>query len=73
MDLEGDIRNFIREIEDTLKQAEADITKVTQELQQQAVKQTNEMQPQVKRAIADTIRKTVTELEKIENRLRSAT
>jgi len=71
MDLEGDVRNFFREIEDALKQAEIDIRTLSQELQQQAGRQANEVQPQVKRAIAETIRKTITELEKIETRLRS--
>jgi len=71
MDLEGDVRNFFRETEDALKQAEIDIRTLSQELQQQAGRQANEMQPQVKRAIAETIRKTITELEKIETRLRS--
>ena len=71
MDLEGEVRDFIHEIEDTLKQAEAEIRKASQELQQQTGKKTSEMQPQVKRAIAETIRKTITELEKIETRLRS--
>jgi polyhydroxyalkanoate synthesis regulator phasin len=71
MDLEAEVRNFIRDIEGTLNQAEAEIRKVSQDLQQQAGKKTNEMQPQVKRAIAETIRKTITELERIEARLRS--
>jgi F0F1-type ATP synthase membrane subunit b/b' len=71
MDLDSDIKNFVREIEGTLNQAEMEIKKVSQELQQQAERKTNEMQPQVKRAVADTIRKTITELEKIEARLRA--
>ena len=71
MDLDSQIRNFVREIEDTLNQAETEIKKVSQELLEQAEKKTNEMQPEVKRAVADTIRKTITELEKIEARLRA--
>ena len=71
MDLEAEVRNFVHEIEDTLKQAETEIRRVTQELEQQAGKKTYEMQPQVKRTIADAIHKTITELEKIETRLRS--
>lgn len=71
MDLEEEIRNLFREIEYTLKQAETDIRRAGQELQQQVGRQANEMQPQVKQAIAETIRKTITELEKIETRLRS--
>ncbi len=71
MDLDGEVRNFFREIQDTLNQAEEEARRISQELQQQAGKQTNEIQPQVKRAIAETIRKTITELEKIETRLRS--
>jgi len=71
MDLEAEVRNFVREIEGTLKQAETDIRRVTQELEQQAGRKTDEMQPQVKRTIAEAIRKTITELEKIEARLRS--
>jgi hypothetical protein len=51
--------------------AEADIRKLSQELQELAGNKTNEMNPQVKRAIAETIRKTITELEKIETRLKS--
>lgn len=71
MDLEEEIRNLFREIEYTLKQAETDIRRASQELQQQVGRQANEMQPQVKQAIAETIRKTITELEKLETRLRS--
>jgi F0F1-type ATP synthase membrane subunit b/b' len=71
MDLEAEVRSFVREIEGTLKQAETDIRRVTQELEQQAGRKTDEMQPQVKRTIAEAIRKTITELEKIEARLRS--
>jgi hypothetical protein len=70
MDLEAEVRNIVHEIEGTLKQAETDIKRATQELHQEAGRKTSEMQPQVKRAIADSIRRTITELEKIENRLR---
>ena len=71
MDLEAEVRNFVHEIEDALKQAETEIRRVTRELEQQAGRKTYEMEPQVKRTIAEAIRKTITELEKIETRLRS--
>jgi len=71
MDLEAEVRNFVHEIEDALKQAETEIRRVTQHLEQQAGRKTYEMEPQVKRTIAEAIRKTITELEKIETRLRS--
>ena len=71
MDFEVEVRNFIREIEATLTDAEAEIRKATQELQQQVDRKTNEMQPQLKRTIAETTRKTITQLENIEKRLRS--
>ena len=71
MDLEAEVRNFVHEIEETLKQAETDIRRVTQELQQQADRKAVVLQPQIKLAVAETIRKTITELEKIETRLRS--
>ena len=71
MDLEGEVRNFVHEVEETLKQAETDIRRVTQELQQQADRKAVVLQPQIKLAVAETIRKTITELEKIETRLRS--
>lgn len=71
MDLESEARNFAREIEMTLKQAETDIRRASQQLQQQADMKTKQIQPQVKRTVAESIRRTITELEKIESRLKS--
>ncbi len=70
MDLEKEIRNLLSEIEGTLKRAETDIRKFTQEIEREAGIKSNEAQPRIKRAMADTVHRTITELEKLEERLR---
>ncbi|HUK29457.1 MAG TPA: hypothetical protein VLV31_13615 [Candidatus Acidoferrales bacterium] len=70
MDLETEIRNFVQEIEGTLKKVEADANKLAQQIETEANRRSREAEPEIKRAMADTIRKTITELEKIERRLR---
>ncbi len=70
MDLEKEIGNLVSEIESTLRRAETDIRRFTQEIEKEAGIKSNEVQPRIKRAMADTVRRTITELEKFEERLR---
>jgi len=70
MDVEAEIRNFVQEIEGTLKKVQADVDKFTQQIETEANRRSRTAEPEIKRAMADTIRKTITELEKIERRLR---
>jgi hypothetical protein len=70
MDLEKEIQNLVSETEDTLKRAEADIRKFTLEIEREVGIKSNEAQPRIKRAMADTVRRTINELEKLEERLR---
>ena len=70
MDPETEIRNFVQEIEGTLKKVEADVNKFTQQIEAEANKRSKEAEPEIKRVMADTIHKTITELEKLERRLR---
>ena len=70
MDTETEVRNFVQEIEGTLKKVEADVDKFTQQIETKANKRSREAELEIKRRTADNIHKTITELEKIERRLR---
>lgn len=70
MNLETEVRNFVREIEDTLKRTETDIRRLTQEIEHEADRKSSEAQPRVKRATAEAVHRTIVELEKIEERLK---
>jgi hypothetical protein len=58
------------EIEGTLKGGETDIGRLIQEIENEAGRKSNEARPRVKRAMAETVRRTIVELEKIEERLK---
>ena len=70
MDLDTEIRNFIQEMESTLKKVETDANRLAQQIETEANRRSREAEPKIKHAMADTIRRTITELEKIEQRLR---
>ena len=70
MDLETEIRNLVQEIDGTLKKTQGDLNRFTQQIETEADRRSREAEPQIKRAMADSIRRTITELEKIEQRLR---
>jgi hypothetical protein len=70
MDVETEVRNFVQEIEGTMKKVEADVDKFTQQIETKADKSSKEAALEIKRRTADNIHKTIIELEKIEQRLR---
>jgi hypothetical protein len=58
------------EIEGTLKGGETDIGRLIQEIENETGRKSNEARPRVKRAMAETVRRTIVELEKSEERLK---
>jgi hypothetical protein len=70
MGLEMEVRDFLHEIGDDLKKAETDIIKFAEEIEKEAGRRSNETQPRVKKAMAVTVRRTITELEKLEEWLK---
>jgi F0F1-type ATP synthase membrane subunit b/b' len=64
--LEAEVRSFVQEIDETLKRAETDLGRLAADFE----KEIDAKQPQAKRMLADAVRRAITELEKIEARLK---
>ena len=73
MDLDTEVRSFVQEFEGTLKKVEADVDRFAEQIETEANRRSREAEPEIKRAMADSIHRTITELEKIERRLRQKT
>jgi len=70
VDLDTEVRSFVQEFEGTLKKLEADVDRFAEQIETEANRRSKEAEPEIKRAVADSIHRSITELEKIERRLR---